>query len=282
MVPEPNSPRHKSEIYDLVSDTTDSTQAIDGIDAIDAADVIDASTVELSLDDAGAIDLQALADEAANATPEYMAIGDEPADEDTAEIGSILLDPGMPAATATAEDYERQISRLQTHVGELEKREADVLDHYKRLKAEYLNYRDRSARDTQVALNQADRKVLLEILPVLDNFERSLGASYPDMEAFRIGVELIHKQFVDALRRIGAEPVTLKVGDPFDALHSEALTTISNVTLPDGVIAAIYERGYMLRDQLLRPARVVVNHNPDAETNPGGDPGLLPETSPRG
>ena len=230
--------------------------------------------MELSLDDADAIDLQALADEAANATPEFVAIYDDSTVEnleDAAETGPILLDPELPAATATAEDYERQLGRLQSQMSELEKREIDVLDHYKRLKAEYLNYRDRSARDTQVALNQGDRKVLLEILPVLDNFERSLGASYPDMEAFRNGVELIHKQFVDALRRVGAEPVTLEVGDPFDALHSEALTTLTNSNLPDGSIAAIYERGYMLRDQLLRPARVVVNHNPDAETAPGAE-----------
>ncbi|MBL0211779.1 MAG: nucleotide exchange factor GrpE [Holophagaceae bacterium] len=264
MVPEPNASPDKSPTYDLISD------------ANDAADLRDASTVELNLDDADAIDLQALADEAANATPEFMAAGDDGEDDENAAIDSILLDPEMPAATATAEDYERQLARLHIQVGELENRETDVLDHYKRLKAEYLNYRDRSARDTQVALNQADRKVLMEILPVLDNFERSLGASYPDMDAFRIGVELIHKQFVDALRRIGAEPVTLNVGDPFDALHSEALTTISNVNLPDGAIAAIYERGYMLRDQLLRPARVVVNHNPDAETNPGDDAGRVP------
>jgi molecular chaperone GrpE len=254
MFPEPNIPPDKSRPQDLVSD---------------AADRRDASTVELNLDDEDAIDLQALADEAANATPEFMSIGGDLDDEDTGDIDAILLDPELPASTATAEDYERQLSRLQVQVGELESRETDVLDHYRRLKAEYLNYRDRSARDTQVALNQADRKVLTEILPVLDNFERSLGASYPDMESFRIGVELIHKQFVDALRRVGAEPITLEVGDPFDALHSEALTTITNTHLPDGAIAAIYERGYMLRDQLLRPARVVVNHNPDAETNPG-------------
>lgn len=261
MVPEPHNSPGRLRPYDVAADAADMSDT----------DAIDASTVELSLDDADAIDLQALADEAANATPEFMAVGDEPDAEDARATGPILLDPELPAATATAEDYERQLDRLQSQMGDLEKREADVLEHYKRLKAEYLNYRDRAARDTQVALNQGDRKVLLEILPVLDNFERSLGASYPDMEAFRTGVELIHKQFVDALRRIGAEPVTLEVGDPFDALHSEALTTLSNPDLPDGSIAAIYERGYMLRDQLLRPARVVVNHNPDADTAPGAE-----------
>jgi molecular chaperone GrpE len=269
MFPEPSTPRDKPELDELV------------IDESEVGDLRDASTVELNLDDAGAIDLQALADEAANATPEFLSASDDMVDDDGTELDALLLDPELPAASATAEDYERQLARLQVHVGELESREMDVLDHYKRLKAEYLNYRDRSARDTQVALNQADRKVLLEILPVLDNFERSLGAAYPDMDAFRVGVELIHKQFVDALRRIGAEPVNLRVGDPFDALHSEALTTLSNSDLPDGAIAAIYERGYMLRDQLLRPARVVVNHNPDAETNPGEEPNIFPESSPR-
>ena len=269
MVPEPNIPPDKFQPYDTV------------IDATDSAELLDASTVELNLDDAESIDLQALADEAANATPEFMDIDDGLSKRGTARVEATPLDPEMPAAITTAEDYERQLARSQAQVGELEKREADVLDHYKRLKAEYSNYRNRAARDTEVALNQADRKVLLEILPVLDNFERSLGASYPDMEAFRTGVELIHKQFVDALRRLGAEPVTLQVGDTFDALHSEALTTLSNADLPDGVIAAIYERGYMLRDQLLRPARVVVNHNPDAETNPGEAPGVFPGTSPR-
>lgn len=239
--------------------------------------VLDANTVDLSLDDSGVIDLQALADEAANATPEYMSIADDDAAE---ELEPALLDPEMPASTATAEDYQRQLARAQAQVAEVEKREADVLDHYKRLKAEYLNYRDRTARDTQVALNQSDRKLLLEILPVLDNFERSLDASYPDMAAFRSGVELIRKQFLDALRRVGVESVALNVGDPYDALHAEALTTMSDSNLPDGAIAAIYERGYTLRDQLLRPARVVVNHNPDAETNPGGEPKAFPEANP--
>ncbi len=239
--------------------------------------VLDANTVDLSLDDSGVIDLQALADEAAAATPEFMVV----TEEDTADgMESILLDPEVPASTATAEDYQRQLTRAQGQVAEVEKREADVLDHYKRLKAEYLNFRDRSARDTQVALNQADRKLLLEILPVLDNFERSLDASYPDMDAFRSGVELIRKQFLDALRRVGVESVALNIGDPFDALHAEALTTMSDAKLPDGAVAAVYERGYTLRDQLLRPARVVVNHNPDAETNPGGEPKVFPEANP--
>jgi molecular chaperone GrpE len=66
------------------------------------------------------------------------------------------------------------------------------------------------------------------------------------------------------------EEVPVGVGDSFDAMNAEALTTTSQPTLPDGAVAAVYERGYMLRDMLLRPARVIVNHhphegNPDAE-----------------
>ncbi len=238
--------------------------------------MLDASTVDLTLDDSGTIDLQAFADEVADATPEFM---DELHDDDPSEV-PVLLDPEAPVSTATIEDYQRQLAHVRGQVGELEKREVDLMEQYKRLKAEYLNFRDRAARDTQVALNQADRKVLLEIVPVLDNFERSLDAVYPDLEGFKGGIELIRKQFLDALRRVGVEPVLLNIGDPFDALHAEALTTLTNTDLPDGAVAAIYERGYSLRDQLLRPARVVVNSNPEAETNPGAEPINLPEANP--
>ena len=87
-------------------------------------------------------------------------------------------------------------------------------------------------------------------------------------QTFRSGVVLIRKQFQDALRRCGAEAAAMEVGDPFSAHTAEALTTMSREDLPDGAVAAIYERAYLLRDQLLRPAKVVVNHRPEGGTSP--------------
>ena len=147
-------------------------------------------------------------------------------------------------------------------IQEMEKREAEQADKHHRLLADFANYRNRVARDIQLAVDLSERKLLLEILPVLDNFERCIGSSYMSVEDFRNGVELIQKQFLDALRRVGVEGVKLDAGDPFDAQHAEALSTTHNPELQDGAVAAIYERGFMLREKLLRAAKVVVNHHP--------------------
>lgn len=213
------------------------------------------NTVELSLDEAAEVDLQALADEVAQSTPDKAPApvpprAHEPLDpvvfpEEAKDIGSL-----------SAEE-------LQAVLRERDQREKDELEKYRRLLADFANYRNRAGRDIQMAVDQSERRVLLELLPVLDSFERCIDSTYASLEDFHMGVELIRKQFLDALRRLGAEPIGLDVGAPFDAKHAEALTTTRNPDLPDGSVAAVFERGFTLRDQLLRAARVVVNHRPD-------------------
>jgi molecular chaperone GrpE len=199
--------------------------------------------VDLSLDDALDGDLQSVADEVASG---YQ--GEEGGSQD-------LEEPRV--------DLESALTEAERQMEEMLRREAELMDQHRRLAADFNNFRNRAQRDIAMAVEQAERKILLEILPVLDNFERGLSASYQDVESFRAGVELIQKQFVEALRRMNVEPLPLKVGDTFDALHAEALTTFSDPNLPDGAVSAVYERGYNLKGQLLRPARVVVNRLQD-------------------
>jgi molecular chaperone GrpE len=175
-------------------------------------------------------------------------------------------DEGEGASDPQA-DFKDALAQAEKQMEDLIAREAALMDQHKRLAADFNNFRNRANRDIQLSVDQSERRVLAEILPVLDNLERSLDATYADVESFRNGVELIRKQFFDALRRLGAEPVPLSVGDPFDALTAEALTTMTNPDLPDGSVAAVYEKGFKLRDQLIRPARVVVNRAPDGSAN---------------
>lgn len=207
-------------------------------------------TVDLTLDGDDVTDLQAFADAVAEETnqPESPR---PPQGEDV----SALLDT----------ELERTLQEARERIEELEKREAEHLEKHHRLLADFANYRNRTAKEVQLAVDQSERKLLLEILPVLDNFERCLGASYQSVEDVQGGVALIQKQFQDALRRIGVESVELAVGDPFDAAHAEALTTTMDPKLPDGCVAAVFERGFLLRSQLLRAARVVVNRNEHLE-----------------
>jgi len=208
--------------------------------------------VDLNLDEPLEGDLQAVADEVASGyhtqvVPE-MDLSDVP----------------PPEGQEVRMDLESALTEAERQMEDLMRREAELMDQQRRLAADFNNFRNRAQRDIALSVEQAERKILLEILPILDNFDRGLGATYQDVESFRAGVELIRKQFLEALRRLNVEALPLQVGEPFDALNAEALTTFSDPNLPDGAVAAIYERGYNLRGQLLRAARVVVNRSHDS------------------
>jgi molecular chaperone GrpE len=203
-------------------------------------------TVDLTLEDYGeGQDLQAFADDLAGEMAEGQPSGQE----------------ASRAKAMSREELESELARAQTRVEALEKLDAEHKDKHHRLMADFANHRNRVGRETQLAVTLAERKLLGEFLSVMDSLDRCVSATYNSVDDFHAGAVLIHKQLLEALRKAGVEPVQLEVGDPFDAQHAEALTTTSQKDLPDGSVAAIYERGYMLKDQLLRPARVIVNDN---------------------
>ena len=151
-------------------------------------------TVDLTLDECEAVDdLQALADEAADELPETPT---HKASRQSDELSALFN-----------EELERTLLEARDRIQELEKRDVEHLDKHHRLLADFSNYRNRTTRDIQMAVDLSERKLLLEILPVLDNFERCIGSNYQNVEDFRSGVSLIQKQFLDALRRMGVESV---------------------------------------------------------------------------
>jgi molecular chaperone GrpE len=204
--------------------------------------------VDLNLDEPLEGDLQSVADEVAS---EYHT-----------QVVPEMEIPDLRQPTAGPGggiDLESALTEAEFQMEDLLRREAELMEQQRRLAADFNNFRNRAQRDISLAVDQAERKILLEMLAVLDNFDRGLGASYQDVESFRAGVELIRKQFLETLRRLNVEQLPLQVGDPFDALNAEALTTFQDPNLPDGAVAAIFERGFNLKGQLLRAARVVVN-----------------------
>ena len=207
--------------------------------------------VDLTLDEALEGDLQSVADEVASEYP-------------TQVVPEMDLPDPPTAQSEVKVDLESALSETEQQMEELLRREAELMDQQRRLAADFNNFRNRAQRDIALAVEQAERKILMEIIPILDNLDRGLSAAYQDVDSFRSGMDLVRRQFLEALRRLHVEVLPLEVGDPFDALHSEALTTFSDPTLPDGSVAAIYERGFTLRSQLLRAARVVVNRLDDS------------------
>ncbi len=138
-------------------------------------------------------------------------------------------------------------------------RERDRLkDQLLRQIAEFDNYRKRVERERRDQADQTVVDLLQQFLSIIDDFERAMRADpREEPEAYRKGVELIHRQFLDVLRRRGIEPIDV-VGTDFDPHVHQAVTQEISPGHRDGEVIEELRRGYKIGDRLLRPAMVKV------------------------
>lgn len=122
-----------------------------------------------------------------------------------------------------------------------------------RLAADFENFRKRSRRDAEERAATEKEAFILELLPVLDNLERTLAA-----ESSHQGVEMVWRQLAQLLGHHGIEAVD-EVGRPFDPQRHEAVLLRHDPAQPDQVLLEVLQRGYCNGDKVFRPAKVVVN-----------------------
>ena len=147
-------------------------------------------------------------------------------------------------------------------VSETDKLKAErdaLLDRVARLQAEFDNARKRALREQQEFREFAAADVIRNFLPILDSFERALKVG-GDAGDFRSGVELIHRQFQDALLKTGVQPIAA-VGQMFDPRIHEAVEMVDTTEAPDQQVLDEFQRGYKYKERLLRPAMVRVARN---------------------
>lgn len=174
---------------------------------------------------------------------------------------------GAVAEAGTAErdePQEDQFAQKQAQINALMAEKASLYDSLLRRQAEFENYRKRVDRERKELYQRGRDDVLLQFLPVVDNFERALSSletSEGDAEALRHGVELIHKQFKDALAKFGLEAVDA-VGQAFDPHVHEAVITEATDEHEENTVIEEFQRGYRIGDRLLRPAKVKVASTP--------------------
>ena len=134
----------------------------------------------------------------------------------------------------------------------------DAQDRLLRTAAEFDNYRKRTERERRELSEAVAADLMRDVLPVVDDLERALSASQGSADSgLRSGVELIHKQLLEALRRRGAEPFE-SVGRDFDPAWHEAVASEPANGHRDGEIVAELRRGFRIGSRLLRPAQVRV------------------------
>lgn len=172
----------------------------------------------------------------------------------------------LPPADAQelAQESQGGVSR-QEYERVSQERDA-LLDRLARLQAEFENYRKRNAREQAEFREYAVADAVNNFLPILDNLDLALRSQKTEGAdpALRSGIELIRKQMEDALSRLGVQAVPA-LGSTFDPRVHEAIEMVESADHADHEIIDELQRGYKLKERLLRPAMVRVATNPTSE-----------------
>jgi molecular chaperone GrpE len=165
----------------------------------------------------------------------------------------------VPAAEESAQaDLSAEASAKADPQAELRRETAALQDRLLRTAAEFDNYRKRIERERRDQADAAAAAALEDLLPIIDNLERALQApAGADVDGYRKGVELVHQQMVELLRRRGVKPIQ-SVGTDFDPRFHEAVVHEASADHREGEVIEEMRRGYMLGERLLRPAMVKV------------------------
>jgi len=172
-----------------------------------------------------------------------------PASED---VDDSVRPSGAQAAVSAVNDTELQKLKAERDT---------LLDRLARLQAEFENARKRSVREQQEFREFALADAFKALLPTLDSFERALQVAPQGESEFRSGIELIHKQLQDALQKLGLRPIAAQ-GQLFDPHLHEAIEMVDTSKARDHEVLEELQRGYKLKERLLRPAMVKVARNP--------------------
>ena len=172
----------------------------------------------------------------------------------------------QPAEGPTAEDVEAGAS------GAGEAGETDdalkLKNQLAYLAAEFENFRKRVAREREAQAAFGNERLLLAVLPFLDNLERAMGQAAASADALLSGVRMTYDLFLSELRKFGLEQLPAQ-GGVFDPSLHEAIASVPSPGVPRGTILAEARKGYLLHGRLLRPAQVTVAAPPPEDD--GGD-----------
>lgn len=180
--------------------------------------------------------------------------------EKAAEISQEVPESAEKAAGEPSPDAS-EIQKLKAENDALHAAGDAYKDKFVRLMAEFDNYRRRSAKEQLELVETANGKLLEKLSEVLDNFER---AAHPDnnkqkdYDSFVKGIAMIHDQFAKILKDAGLEQID-PIGQEFDPNLHEALMQQPSESVPNGHVVTVFQKGYKLKNKLLKTAKVVVS-----------------------
>jgi molecular chaperone GrpE len=177
---------------------------------------------------------------------------------------------GSEKATTATETGEGIIETKAEHTPESREDAAQLKDQLLRKIAEFENYKRRTREEKELLIKYGAEGILHDLLPVIDDFERSLsvGREHKDFAALHEGLELIYGKLLRVLENRGLSQIEA-VGKPFDVDVHDALLQVPSGEVPVGTVLHVAEKGYKLHDKVIRHAKVTVSREPDDESTKG-------------
>lgn len=181
--------------------------------------------------------------------------------EEDAEVKTEEAEANEAQKSAEKEEVEKE-KTPEERIAELEKENAELKDQYLRKVADFDNYRKRMIREKQDAFDYANTNLLTDLITILDNFDRALSAAdttpNADSTAVVDGIRMTSKQLYSLLDSKYNLTSYGEVGDAFDHDKHEAIGS-TQAPVAEPVCAQVYLKGYMLKERVIRPAKVMVN-----------------------
>jgi molecular chaperone GrpE len=163
------------------------------------------------------------------------------------------------------EDKDDVQESLEEKLAAKEKELDELNQRFLRLAADFENYRRRTRQETAEIRRTANERLLRELLPIIDNYERALEAAKKELpENMYTGIEIIYRQLCNLLAQEGVEAIE-SVGKPFDPQYQEAFQRVETSEYPEGTVTAEVKKGYLLQGKVLRPALVIVAKSKETE-----------------
>jgi molecular chaperone GrpE len=163
----------------------------------------------------------------------------------------------------SSDESQRDDAEAKRLSGELEDMRQTLVRH----QADFANFRKRSEKENREAGQRATARVIEQLIPVVDGFEHALAAHREaEYDNYRKGFELIYKQLLENLTRLGAERVDPQ-GKAFDPHLHQAVDRAETTKHPDGTVLEVYQPGYVYHGRVLRPAMVRVAVHPSPASN---------------
>lgn len=152
-----------------------------------------------------------------------------------------------------AEEYVKEIQMLKDKLEEADNR-------YLRLQADFDNFRRRTRLDLEASEKYRAQKLITDLLPALDNFERAMQieADNEQTKSLLQGMDMVYRGLVEALKKEGVEPIEA-VGKEFDPHQHQAVMQGEDENFGSNIVTDEFQKGYMLKDRIIRPSMVKVN-----------------------